>query len=40
MPNDGLRAINVYAIETSDGLVLIDGGWHVPNTVVRAGCSH
>ena len=36
MPNDGLRAVNVYAIETSDGLVLIDGGWHVPGTASRA----
>jgi len=27
MPNDGLRAVNVYAIETDDGLLLIDGGW-------------
>jgi glyoxylase-like metal-dependent hydrolase (beta-lactamase superfamily II) len=32
LPNDALRAVNVYAIETSDGLVLIDGGWHLPNT--------
>ena len=27
LPNDGLRAVNVYAIEDSDGLVLIDSGW-------------
>lgn len=27
MPGDGLHAINVYALETADGLVLIDGGW-------------
>lgn len=27
LPNDGLRAVNVYVIETADGLVLIDGGW-------------
>jgi glyoxylase-like metal-dependent hydrolase (beta-lactamase superfamily II) len=27
LPNDGLRAVNVYAIEDGDGLVLIDGGW-------------
>ncbi|WP_072803209.1 MBL fold metallo-hydrolase [Rhodococcoides yunnanense] len=27
MPQDGLRAINVYALETQDGLALIDGGW-------------
>ena len=33
MPNDGLRAINIYAIETPGGLVLIDGGWHVSATL-------
>ena len=27
LPQDGLVAVNVYAIETDDGLVLIDGGW-------------
>ncbi|MFC7343346.1 MBL fold metallo-hydrolase [Saccharopolyspora griseoalba] len=27
LPNDGLRAVNVYAVEDSDGLVLIDSGW-------------
>jgi len=27
LPSDGLRAVNVYAIEDGDGLVLIDGGW-------------
>jgi glyoxylase-like metal-dependent hydrolase (beta-lactamase superfamily II) len=27
LPNDGLRAVNVYAIESSDGLTLIDSGW-------------
>ncbi|GAA3681927.1 MBL fold metallo-hydrolase [Nocardioides ginsengisoli] len=34
MPNDGLRAVNVYAIEL-DGrdLALIDGGWAVPSAV-------
>ncbi|MGZ4478002.1 MAG: MBL fold metallo-hydrolase [Nocardioidaceae bacterium] len=26
---DGLRAVNVYAIETEDGLTLVDGGWAV-----------
>ncbi len=30
MPNDGLHAINVYAVETGDGLALIDGGWRTP----------
>lgn len=27
LPTDGLRAVNVYAIEDGDRLVLIDGGW-------------
>jgi glyoxylase-like metal-dependent hydrolase (beta-lactamase superfamily II) len=27
LPQDGLVAVNVYAIETHDGLVLVDGGW-------------
>jgi len=27
LPTDGLRAVNVYAVDTSDGLVLIDSGW-------------
>jgi glyoxylase-like metal-dependent hydrolase (beta-lactamase superfamily II) len=27
LPFDGLRAVNAYAIEASDGLVMIDSGW-------------
>jgi glyoxylase-like metal-dependent hydrolase (beta-lactamase superfamily II) len=27
LPFDGLRAINAYAIEAADGLVMIDSGW-------------
>jgi glyoxylase-like metal-dependent hydrolase (beta-lactamase superfamily II) len=27
LPNDALKAVNVYAIEDGDGLVLIDSGW-------------
>ncbi|GAB3458595.1 hypothetical protein GCM10027436_64010 [Actinophytocola sediminis] len=27
LPTDGLRAVNVYAIEADDGLVLVDSGW-------------
>jgi glyoxylase-like metal-dependent hydrolase (beta-lactamase superfamily II) len=30
LPMDGLRAINVYVVESSDGLVLVDGGWAIP----------
>ncbi len=28
LPNDGLRAVNVYAIEEGDRIALIDAGWH------------
>jgi glyoxylase-like metal-dependent hydrolase (beta-lactamase superfamily II) len=27
LPNDGLKAVNTYAISDGDGLVMIDGGW-------------
>ena len=27
LPSDALRAVNVYAIQDSDGLILIDSGW-------------
>ncbi|MFT4010945.1 MAG: MBL fold metallo-hydrolase [Nocardioidaceae bacterium] len=27
LPMDGLKAVNVYVIETSEGLTLVDGGW-------------
>ena len=30
LPNDGLRAVNVYVLVTPDGLVCIDGGWGIP----------
>lgn len=29
LPMDGLRAVNVYAIETEHGLTLVDGGWAI-----------
>jgi glyoxylase-like metal-dependent hydrolase (beta-lactamase superfamily II) len=29
LPNDGLRAVNVYALETDRGLTLVDGGWAI-----------
>lgn len=29
LPMDGLKAVNVYVIETADGLTLIDGGWAI-----------
>lgn len=32
LPNDGLRAVNVYVIVTDDGLVCIDSGWSIPES--------
>jgi glyoxylase-like metal-dependent hydrolase (beta-lactamase superfamily II) len=29
LPNDGLRAVNVYAIADGEGFTLIDGGWAI-----------
>ena len=29
LPSDGLRAVNVYALESEEGLTLIDGGWAI-----------
>lgn len=45
LPNDGLRAINVYALEEPDGLVLIDAGWSIPESLAvldesLAGLGH
>jgi glyoxylase-like metal-dependent hydrolase (beta-lactamase superfamily II) len=33
LPSDGLRAVNVYAIEAAPGLVLIDSGWALANAL-------
>jgi glyoxylase-like metal-dependent hydrolase (beta-lactamase superfamily II) len=33
LPNDGLCAVNVYVIEEPDGLVLIDAGWAIPESL-------
>lgn len=30
LPMDGLKAVNVYVIETEEGLTLVDGGWAIP----------
>ena len=35
LPNDGLRAVNVYAVRSDDGLVLIDGGWALAESEQR-----
>jgi len=29
LPTDGLKAVNVYVLETPDGLTLVDGGWAI-----------
>ncbi len=33
LPSDGLRAVNVYAIEAESGLVLIDSSWALANAL-------
>jgi glyoxylase-like metal-dependent hydrolase (beta-lactamase superfamily II) len=35
LPNDGLRAVNVYALEERDGLTLVDGGWAFEESLDR-----
>lgn len=39
MPGDGLRAINVYALETDSGLALIDGGWRRETTYAEISAA-
>jgi glyoxylase-like metal-dependent hydrolase (beta-lactamase superfamily II) len=41
LPNDGLRAVNVYAVTGGDGLVLVDSGWAIPQGLdqLRAGLA-
>jgi len=33
MPQDGLRAVNVYVVEAADGIALVDAGWRVPGAL-------
>lgn len=45
MPGDGLHAVNVYALETGEGLALVDGGWRTDTgldelTSALAGIGH
>lgn len=35
MAGDGLRAVNVYALETGDGLALVDGGLRTPTALAE-----
>ena len=41
LPNDGLRAVNVYALTSAEGVVLVDGGWAIPQArdVLVAGLA-
>ncbi|MEA2168899.1 MAG: hypothetical protein QOF76_2199 [Solirubrobacteraceae bacterium] len=41
LPGDGLRAINVYALDDGDGITLVDCGWRHPKAVeaLRAGLA-
>ena len=39
LPNDGLRAVNVYVLHGPDGLVLVDGGWAIPDSRERLAAS-
>jgi glyoxylase-like metal-dependent hydrolase (beta-lactamase superfamily II) len=32
LPDDGLRAVNVYAIADGDHVVMVDGGWALPHS--------
>ncbi len=32
LPNDGLKAVNVYVITTPEGLVCVDAGWGIPES--------
>lgn len=33
MPQDGLRAVNVYAVTGPEGVALVDAGWRVPGNL-------
>ena len=33
MPQDGLRAVNVYAVRGPEGVALVDAGWRVPGNL-------
>jgi glyoxylase-like metal-dependent hydrolase (beta-lactamase superfamily II) len=39
LPMDGLRAVNVYVLETEEGLTLIDGGWAIEESRRRLETS-
>ena len=37
LPQDGLRAVNVYAVEDGETLTLVDGGWALAESEQRLG---
>lgn len=39
LPMDGLRAVNVYVLETESGLTCIDGGWAIESSRELLGTS-
>jgi glyoxylase-like metal-dependent hydrolase (beta-lactamase superfamily II) len=39
LPDDALRAVNVYAIADGDGLTLVDGGWAIADAQQRLTSS-
>lgn len=39
LPNDSLRAVNVYLLRTPDGVLLIDGGWALAASIDRLTAS-
>ena len=41
LPGDGLKAVNVYALRTPGGLVLVDAGWAIPESrrLLEAGLA-
>jgi glyoxylase-like metal-dependent hydrolase (beta-lactamase superfamily II) len=39
MPNDGLRAVNVYIVVDGDGVVLIDSGWEIDDAREQLGAA-
>ncbi|SFO51527.1 Metallo-beta-lactamase superfamily protein [Pseudonocardia ammonioxydans] len=39
MPNDGLKAVNVYTLTSSTGVVLVDAGWAIEQARDQLGAA-
>src|SRR3954464_659488 len=37
LPGDSLKAVNVYAVDDGDGVVLVDGGWALAEAEEQLG---